>query len=212
MPPSPKQNITVRLPPETRGKLTALARKYDVPDSQILRWALKAILDLDKACGGITLPLNLSPFVAGAKPGLPAQAGNPAPPDAPPSLWRVGDIAAGEPAATGRRYPGIPVSTPKRYPDGYYILRVIGKGMEKPDGTGIPHLADVIVRPAETAESGDAVIALADGQAILKRYANGGTRARLLNDNPDFPGIIPGEDASIQGVVIGHIHQPITGS
>ena len=63
----------------------------------------------------------------------------------------------------------------------------------------------VVVERRESAQNGETVVALVDGeQATLKRYYREGSRIRLQPANPEMEPIIVGEDrVRVQGVVVG---------
>lgn len=79
----------------------------------------------------------------------------------------------------------------------YYILRARGESMR---GIGVDDGDMVLVRAQNTAEEGDIVVALVDGEATLKRfYKNSGGGYILHPENEDFDDIYVRE-VLIQGV------------
>ncbi len=58
----------------------------------------------------------------------------------------------------------------------------------------------VVVRPQQTAENGDIVVALLDDSATVKRFQREGRRIWLMPENPNYQPI-DGTDASILGKV-----------
>jgi repressor LexA len=121
----------------------------------------------------------------------------------------VGQIAAGQPilAVEGQRE--TLTLSPELAPEGAYALRVKGKSM-------IEDLIDdgdlVVVKPQETAENGDIVVALVvdgeapEGTATLKRLYRERGRVRLQPRNPDMAPIYVQPDAlRIQGRVVSVI-------
>jgi repressor LexA len=121
----------------------------------------------------------------------------------------VGQIAAGEPivALEGQRE-SLALS-PDLAPEGAYALRVRGKSM-------IEDLIDdgdlVVVKPQETAENGEIVVALVvdgeapEGTATLKRLYRERGRIRLQPRNPDMaPIYVDPENLRVQGKVVSVI-------
>jgi len=123
----------------------------------------------------------------------------------------VGQIAAGEPivALEGQRE-SLTLS-PELAPEGSYALRVRGKSM-------IEDLIDdgdlVIVRPSQTANNGEVVVALLTngpsehGEVTLKRYFREKNRIRLQPANHTMkPIFVQPDDVEIQGKVIALIRR-----
>jgi repressor LexA len=121
----------------------------------------------------------------------------------------VGQIAAGEPivALEGQRE-SLALS-PELAPEGAYALRVRGKSM-------IEDLIDdgdlVVIKPQETAENGDIVVALVidgeapEGTATLKRLYRERGRIRLQPRNPAMaPIFVDPENLRVQGKVVSVI-------
>jgi len=121
----------------------------------------------------------------------------------------VGQIAAGEPivALEGQRE-SLALS-PELAPEGAYALRVRGKSM-------IEDLIDdgdlVVVKPQETAENGEIVVALVvdgeapEGTATLKRLYRERGRIRLQPRNPEMaPIYVDPENLRVQGKVVSVI-------
>jgi repressor LexA len=123
----------------------------------------------------------------------------------------MGLIAAGSPIEAienGRE--GIALS-PELAPEGAYALRVKGKSM-------IEDLIDdgdlVVVKPQQTAENGDIVVALVrdedtpEGAATLKRLYRERGRVRLQPRNPEMaPIYVDPDKLMIQGKVVSVIRQ-----
>ena len=121
----------------------------------------------------------------------------------------VGQIAAGEPivALEGQRE-SLTLS-PELAPEGSYALRVRGKSM-------IEDLIDdgdlVVVKPQDTAENGEIVVALVvdgeapEGTATLKRLYRERGRIRLQPRNPEMaPIFVEPENLRVQGKVVSVI-------
>jgi repressor LexA len=87
--------------------------------------------------------------------------------------------------------------------EGAFLLRVKGDSMIE------AHIVEgdlVVVRPQSSAENGDIVVALVDGEATLKRFFHEGRRIRLQPENAHMePIIITAEsrDTTIIGKVTG---------
>jgi repressor LexA len=114
----------------------------------------------------------------------------------------LGAIPAGRPVeAIEDRLGSIPMVLPKGSNE-LFALRVVGESMIE---AGILDGDYVIVRKQETAEDGDIVVALIDGDATVKYLEKRRGRLRLLPANPRFSPIelMPGRENLIQGKVIG---------
>ena len=112
----------------------------------------------------------------------------------------LGLIAAGEPIEALENAESVEVPGPFVHPDNF-VLRVKGTSMIDDcieDGDY------VIVRKTAAAKSGQAVVALINGEATLKRYYPKPGHVELHPRNPDFPVIqvSPGDNFHIQGVVL----------
>ena len=78
-----------------------------------------------------------------------------------------------------------------------FALRVRGDSMI---GAGILSGDKVVVRPQQTAEDGQIVVALLGDEATVKRFRRKGGRVWLQPENPAYPELDAGE-ASILGIV-----------
>ena len=128
-----------------------------------------------------------------------------------PRIPIVGRIAAGEPIEAVRGHPEeLEVSEYVR-DEGCYALKVKGKSM-------IEDLIDdgdiVVIRPQESADDGDIVVALitdgptSEGTATLKRLYRESSRIRLQPANSAMePIYVNPDDLRIQGRVISVIRQ-----
>jgi repressor LexA len=125
------------------------------------------------------------------------------------SIPIIGQIAAGQPilAAEGQRE--TLTLSPELAPEGAYALRVKGKSM-------IEDLIDdgdlVVVKPQDTANNGEIVVALVldgestEGAATLKRLYRENGRVRLQPRNPDMaPIYVDPNNLRIQGRVVSVI-------
>ena len=85
--------------------------------------------------------------------------------------------------------------------EGSFLLRVRGSSMIE------AHILDsdlVVVRPQATADNGDIVVAMLDGEATLKRFYREEDRVRLQPENPDMlPIILSADDGELQ--IIGKV-------
>ena len=79
-------------------------------------------------------------------------------------------------------------------------LRSAGIGKTE-DPAALRHGDTVIIRPQETAENGQIVVALLDDSATVKRLRRDETGVWLLPENPAYPPI-DGREAAILGVVV----------
>ncbi len=87
--------------------------------------------------------------------------------------------------------------------DGSFFLRVRGDSMI---GASIRDGDLALVRPQATAENGDIVVAMVEGEATLKRFFRERKRVRLQPENPAMEPIIVREgkkDVAIVGKVMG---------
>jgi len=61
----------------------------------------------------------------------------------------------------------------------------------------------VVVRRSETAENGEVVVALVDGEATIKKYKRRGSKIELIPANPSYkPIVVKEEQVKIIGVVV----------
>jgi repressor LexA len=84
---------------------------------------------------------------------------------------------------------------------GSFLLRVKGDSMIE------AHIVEgdlVVVRPQSTAENGEIVVVMIDGEATLKRFFHEGDRIRLQPENANLQPIIVAADAQ-DVTVIGKI-------
>ena len=116
----------------------------------------------------------------------------------------VGHVAAGRPieaVAQGGEYVTVPAALLSRS-TGNYVLKVRGDSMIE------ECIADgdyVIMEPRESAENGEMVVALINGQeATLKRIYREAGRVRLQPSNAAMdPIFISDQDVRVQGIVVG---------
>jgi len=117
-----------------------------------------------------------------------------------PGLPLVGQVAAGQPILAEEHieeYVEVPGVIGGETGD--YILRVQGDSMKD---AGILEDDFVIVRPAETADDGEIVVAMIEDEATVKRFFRGKSAIRLEPANDDYEPIETA-DAKLLGKVVG---------
>ena len=115
----------------------------------------------------------------------------------------LGRIAAGQPieALPGDETLEVPAHLLRAASPDHYVLQVDGQSMID---EGVLDGDFVVVRRRETAETGEMVVALIDGDATLKRYYPEGPRVRLQPANSQMEPIwVEAEQLQIQGIVVG---------
>ena len=92
-----------------------------------------------------------------------------------------------------------------RHPAATFFARAKGQSME---GAGIFDDDILIIDRSLTAKSGDVIIALLDGELIVKRLVCGEGKAMLQSEHPDYPPITVDSEQSLDvwGVVTNVIH------
>jgi len=118
----------------------------------------------------------------------------------PHSLPLLGSVAAGQPMLAEENieeYVSVPAAAGGD--DGAYVLRVRGESMKK---VGIIEGDLVVVRPQDTAENGDIVVALVGEEATVKRYFLESDHVRLQPENDEMEPIRTRE-ARVLGRVVG---------
>lgn len=118
------------------------------------------------------------------------------------SLPLVGDVAAGPlTEALEEVDEHLDIDTSLIKGEGSFLLRVCGESMID------AHIVDgdlAVVRPQRTAENGDIVVAMVDGDATLKRFFQESGQIRLQPENSSMePIILTPEDGEV--VVIGKV-------
>lgn len=119
------------------------------------------------------------------------------------TLPLVGRIAAGSPIEAIPGMEEIDVGGLLAGPD-RFALQVRGDSMIE---AGILDGDYVVARHAQTADDGDIVVALIDGEeATLKRLRRNGEQIELIPENRELtPLVYPAERVQIQGVLIGQL-------
>ncbi len=116
----------------------------------------------------------------------------------------VGRVRAGEPVlAVENIEDTFPLPADFIKHDDAFLLQVTGDSM---CGAGILDGDTVLVRPQETAENGDIVVALLGDEATVKRFYHEKNHVRLQPENPRMEPIIA-SDVRIVGKVVGLFRQ-----
>ena len=143
--------------------------------------------------GAITRGCNLSRAIKLAPPEDTTEA---------VELPLLGQVAAGVPieAVETQDRLAVPVDFVRR-PHDTFALRVRGESMI---GEGILDGDYVVVESRPTADNGETVVALIDGDATVKKFhREAGGRVRLQPANPDMePLRVPADQVEVRGVVI----------
>ena len=121
----------------------------------------------------------------------------------------VGSVAAGKPITAIENIEDYITLDKNMFKGtGLFTLRVQGESMK---GIGILNGDMAVVRQQSSAETGDIVVALIDGEATLKRYIRQNGYIILHAENPDFQDItIPldkSDEVRIAGKLIGVIRR-----
>jgi repressor LexA len=112
----------------------------------------------------------------------------------------AGTVVAGRPLEVAEVPDSLDVPESYLGAGEHFALRVRGDRME---GDGIQDGDLLVVRKRETAEEGQTVVALVDGEATVKRYFRRGAKVELRPANPAYESIVVKGDAlRIQGVVV----------
>jgi repressor LexA len=118
----------------------------------------------------------------------------------PSGLPLVGQVAAGQPILAEENieeYVQVPALAGGE--EGEYVLRVTGDSMRD---AGILEGDFVVVRPQDTAQNGDVVVALLGEEATVKRYFKEKDHIRLQPENETMKPIRT-KDARVLGRVVG---------
>jgi repressor LexA len=117
-----------------------------------------------------------------------------------PGLPLVGQVAAGQPVLAEENIEDY-VQTPTFAggDDGGYLLRVRGESMKD---VGILDGDLVVVRPQDTAQDGDIVVALVGEEATVKRFFQEADHVRLQPENETMEPI-RSRDVRVLGKVVG---------
>jgi repressor LexA len=119
------------------------------------------------------------------------------------SVPLIGSVAAGRPITAEENLDGY-ISLDKTFfkGEGLFTLRIRGDSME---GIGVLDGDLVVVRQQATAEPGDIVVAMIEGDATLKRYLREKDRIILRAENPRYDDIVVHSDREvvIAGKMVG---------
>ena len=118
----------------------------------------------------------------------------------PDGLLLLGAVAAGQPMLAAENiegYVSVPDAAGGR--DGAYLLRVRGESMKN---VGIIEGDLVVVRPQDTAEDGEIVVALVGEDATVKRYFREEDHVRLQPENDEMEPI-RSREVRVLGKVVG---------
>jgi repressor LexA len=99
------------------------------------------------------------------------------------SVPLVGRVAAGQPTIAFENIEDYLPFSAQIAPEGSFFLRVEGDSMIR---AGILHNDLVLVKPQPTANNGDIVVALVDGETTVKRLRTKRNRVFLEPANPNF--------------------------
>lgn len=121
-----------------------------------------------------------------------------------PRLPLLGIVAAGTPIEPIRQHEEIDIPAPMRGRGDTFALRVKGTSMRD---EGILPGDVIIVQKQATAENGQTVVVLLDGEATVKKWYRKGPRIELHPANETMSPIIvrPDQDCRIEGLVTGVI-------
>lgn len=116
------------------------------------------------------------------------------------ALPLIGSVAAGQPILAEENiedYVSVPAAAGGT--DGEYVLRVRGESMKN---AGILEGDLVVVRPQETAQQGDIVVALMGEEATVKRFFREPDHIRLQPENDEMEPIRT-KEVKVLGRVVG---------
>jgi repressor LexA len=120
----------------------------------------------------------------------------------------VGRIAAGEPLLAVENIEDVLTLDGSLLPaDGSFLLRVVGDSMI---GAHIVEGDYILVKPQESADPGEIVVALIGGEATVKRLFPEGERVRLQPENPRHKPILVARDSDdfrVVGRVVGVVRR-----
>ena len=117
----------------------------------------------------------------------------------------LGTVAAGSPLEVFPDHETVGVPSDLLTTGDHFVLRVRGDSMIE---DGIHDGDHVIVRRTANASRGDMVVALVAGEVTLKRFHPAGATVRLQPANRSMPPLlVPAQDVSLQGVVVGLIRR-----
>ena len=119
----------------------------------------------------------------------------------------IGAVAAGKPITAIENVDGYLTLDKSIFKgEGLFALRIKGDSM---NGMGILNGDIVVVRKKSTAEHGEVVVVIIDGDATLKRFIKEGSKILLRAENPAYSDIVLSSSSSIQiaGKLVGVIRK-----
>ncbi|MFP4163329.1 MAG: transcriptional repressor LexA [Chitinispirillaceae bacterium] len=125
----------------------------------------------------------------------------------PEGVPLVGSVAAGKPVTAVENLEGyLTLDKSVFRGDDLFALRIRGESMT---GIGVLDNDIVVVRKRCTAENGEVIVALMDGEATLKRFMRRADCIILRAENPAFSDIVvpEGGDIQILGKLVGVIRK-----
>jgi len=111
----------------------------------------------------------------------------------------VGNVAAGTPILAEQNIEDHILISESLAQDGWFLLKVRGDSMIN---AGILDGDLVLVRPQPSADNGQIIVAMVDGEATCKRLERRNGQIRLLPENDDYQPITA-PDAQVVGLVKG---------
>lgn len=115
------------------------------------------------------------------------------------SLPLVGSVAAGSPILAEQNIEDHILISDQLAQEGWFLLKVRGDSMVN---AGILNGDLVLVRPQPSADNGQIIIAMVDGEATCKRLDRRNGQVRLLPENENYEPILA-PDAQVVGLVKG---------
>ncbi|HXV59734.1 MAG TPA: transcriptional repressor LexA [Vicinamibacteria bacterium] len=121
------------------------------------------------------------------------------------SLPLLGTVVAGRPLEASETQDSIPVPESLLRHGEHFALRVSGNSMVE---DGILDGDVLVVQSRDTADPGQTVVALVDGEATVKRFYRQGDSIELRPANPRFePIVVKPELVNLRGVVVGLVRK-----
>lgn len=119
----------------------------------------------------------------------------------------IGNVAAGKPITAIENIDGYVTLDKSIFRgEGLFALRIKGDSMT---GMGILDGDIVVIRKKQSAENGEVVVVIIDGDATLKRFIKKDGKVFLHAENPAYPDIVLSSASSIQvaGKLVGVIRK-----
>ncbi|HSF20389.1 MAG TPA: transcriptional repressor LexA [Vicinamibacteria bacterium] len=121
------------------------------------------------------------------------------------NLPLLGTVAAGRPLDASETQDLVPVPESLLRQGEHFALRVSGSSMVE---DGILDGDVLVVQSRDTADPGQTVVALVDGEATVKRFYRQGDSIELRPANPRFePIVVKPELVNLRGVVVGLVRK-----